>query len=157
MTVDVLIETVLKQIWESFYAPKTREFCRDKRALMKAIARYGYHCEQRGWNVDPSFIAFEIGLVIEKSAKHKANIEYLPVYLDAALTRAIGQKAEELKAAAMMTNSTAARIIRNTTVVQAVREPTSVEVLSMLYKSLNQPKPKAIKCSQGKLFSNVKG
>lgn len=144
MTVPDLINFVLRDIWKSFYEPRQREFFRDKRHLLKAIAHYGYLCEQRGWNADPSFIACEIIKVLKSAATHKAAIKYLPVYLHEAIRRCVGQRAEEIQSHSRLTSTVTTRVIGQLNQVQAIRQRTPVEELALLYKSLRKRKVKKI-------------
>lgn len=144
MTVETLIAQTLHKIWEEHYMPRTREFHRDKTALTKCIARYGHHCKQRGWHLDAEFIRSEIMSVLTRARKQKAEIKYLPAYLDAALTRSLGQRAEELSAEAKSVGTGCAKILRDVTGVTAIVQPTAVEILSTIYKNEKRRKPKAV-------------
>jgi hypothetical protein len=153
VTVDALIQQVLSTVMKQFYHGRENHFWRDKHALLKCIARYGYACNERGWQIEPGFILAEIGRVLESAAKHKASIEYLPAYLDAALTRAIGQRAEELSEAALHAGKSAPKLVQSGTRVNAVLQPTAVEILSALHGSLKTKRRPQETPKQQMLFS----
>lgn len=150
MTVPDLITSVLSQIRNGFYAERTRDFMRDERQLTKAIARWGYECEQRGWDFTPDFIANELRQLLIKIKQTDADIGYMPVYLEGAVTRSIRMRAEELSAAAKARRTPAklAQKIVNGVKVGDVREPTTVEVLAKVFTELKRQrraKRKALK------------
>jgi hypothetical protein len=142
MTVPELIDLVLGSISGQFYADHVRSFLRDKRALTKAIARYGYECHQRGWEFDSKHILQAIMRLLQEIKRSDADIDYLPTYLDGAVKRHIGQRAEELSAKAKSVKPKVAQIVRNTQAVQAIREPSATEILAAVYKDLKRYKPK---------------
>ena len=153
MTVDQLIEEVLNSIRNHWYADRIREFKRDERALMRAILRYGYECDQRGWPFDVPFIFGELMTLLKKIRTTDADIKYLPVYLDGAVKRWIGGRAEELSARAktirVQTHRTVAALGR----VEAIHEPTGVEVCAAVFKALRKrPHRPAAKAKQGDLL-----
>lgn len=136
MTLEQLLATVLSQVRADWYGGRDREFFRDRQALLRAIARYGYECKQRGWSPCASFIATEILQVLRSVLKYKADISYLPVYLHESIGRAVRQRAEEIQRAAQETAAIAKRVVDKTDSVEIIREPTTVEILAPLYQSL---------------------
>lgn len=156
MTTEALIEKVLDAVWKDHYTPRDREFHRDKTALIKCIARYGYLCKQRNWHVEPDFILREIMSVLQRARKQKADIKYLPAYLESAITRAVGQRSEEIAEQALNnTNRHLLKVVKEATVVNAVLQPTAVEILSTLYKNiatLKRAKKAKIKHKQPELL-----
>ena len=153
-TVEELIDRVLEYCWKHHYDPREREFHRDKTALMKCVARYGHLCKARGWMIEPQFIAGEIIRVLRKAREKKADIRYLPSYLEGALTRAFGERAEEISAEALTTKRTIATIVKDAekNTVSAVLKPTAVEVLDTLYRNMKKPKVKTEKQVQKDLL-----
>jgi len=140
MTVDQLISEVLTNIRNHFYMDRVREFKRDERALTRAIVRYGHECNQRGWSFDTDFIFRELMKLLLQIRTSKADIKYLPLYLDGAVQRSIGQHAEELSAAAKSLPSQVGRLIKRAETFPIVREPTAVEVCSAVFKALKRRK-----------------
>jgi hypothetical protein len=139
MSVPELINAVLNAIRLVFYRDRIREFKRDERALMKAIARYGYECDRRGWNFKPEDIQTELVNLLNSVWKNRAEIKYLPLYLEGAVDRHIRQRADELNAQAKKLSTVTRRAIGNLE-VKDVREQTTVEVLATLYKDLKRQK-----------------
>ncbi len=157
MTIEALIKQTLDIIWQNHYELREREFHRDKRALLKCISRYGYLCKQRHWHVEPGFILREIMAVLQRTRKAKADIEYLPAYLDVAITKAVGQRSEEIAAEALNnTNRHLVKIVKDTVKITAVLQPTAVEILDTLYKNIAQhkraKKAATVKAKQGELL-----
>ncbi|MGN6385729.1 MAG: hypothetical protein ACTHMT_05760 [Verrucomicrobiota bacterium] len=151
MTIPELITLVLESIRNQFYTGgrncEFSDFLRDKRALTKAISRYGYECHQRGWEFDSKHILGEIMKLLQEIKRSGADIRYLPTYLDGAVKRHIGQRAEELSAKAKSIPRNVAKIVAGTRKVEAVREPSATEILATVYKDLRRfkapnPNPK---------------
>lgn len=138
MTIPELITLVLNAIRNQFYADKVRDFMRDERALTKAISRYGYECHQRGWEFDSKFILRALMDLLNEIKRSSADFRYLPVYLDGAVKRHIGQRAEELSAAAKSTPKNVARLVKGVQTVEAVREASATEILAAVYKDLKR-------------------
>ena len=100
MTIPELLIEVLAALRNQFYADKpVAHWFRDKTALTKAVTRYGYECEQRGWEFDVAFIRQEIMAILQSCKKHDC-ITYLPTYLSEAIGRHVREHAEELSAKA---------------------------------------------------------
>lgn len=157
MTVDELIVEVLNLVRNGFYADRVREFKRDERQLTKAILRYGYECDQRGWNFDARHIFRELAAILQKIRTGAAEIEYLPVYLDGAVRRHIGQRAEELSAKAKSLPVNTAKLVAGLKTVEAVRETSAVEICAAVFKELSrhrrrQTKARAVNVKQGDLL-----
>lgn len=135
--VGTLIANVLDKIKRDFYKDRPdREFNRDRLALMKAVATYGYECNERGWSFETDFIYHDLLELLKKIRIAEADIQYLPVYLAGAVRRRIGQRAEELSARtgnAKAIDAKVAALVKGIKTVEAVREPTAVEVLAEVY------------------------
>jgi hypothetical protein len=135
MTIAELITEVVNAVRNSFYADApVQHFKRDERAIMKAIARYGYECDRRGWRFQVEFIHRE----------SDAEIQYLPVYLEGAVDTHIRTRAEELSAAAKSPGNITQRAIKDVTAVNVV-EKTPVETLALLYGDLRKSHRRAIR------------
>jgi len=145
MTVAELIEDVLRRIQSTdWYHGRIREFARDRRALTKAIARYGYACAERGWHFQPEVILKDLLSVLRDIVEKRAAVDYFPIYLEGAIDKHIRQRAEELSELAKQSKSVEAnarRIMAGQNMVQMV-QPTSVEVLDKLYRDLKRRKVK---------------
>jgi len=139
MTIPDLITDILGCLRNQFYADRIREFMRDERALTKAIARYGYDCAQRGWDFSVLDIKRDLLDLLNQIKRTGSPIKYLPTYLEGAVTRHIGQRAEELQAAARK-NKTPKAV---QTVVSGVKpvvviQPDNTEILSALYRDIKR-------------------
>jgi hypothetical protein len=149
MTVAELIDSVLDAIWRQFdcYRNRVREFHRDRRALMKAIARVGYACEQNGWQLDAVECLKVVMTVLIDIRRHQEDVKYLPVYLDAAIGKHLREKAEEYserekRRGPRQTAALARESVAGLTVVTAVTEKTAMETLSELYVALRRARRK---------------
>lgn len=138
MSVDQLITEVLNSIRQHWYADRVREYKRDERALMKAVLRYGYECNQRGWQFEADFIFTELMTLLKKIRTSGADIGYLPVYLDGAIKRHLGTRAEELSAKAKTIRVQTVKVVAGLHRVEAIHEPTAVEMCSAVFKSLQR-------------------
>jgi hypothetical protein len=141
MTIPSLIDRVLDNIKWSFYGDRRREFLRDRQALLKAIARYGYDCEARGWDLDAELIASELLALLAQVRERRAEIEYLPVYLEGAVDRRIRIRAEELSAEAKRMDNQVKRTLAGV----RVGEPpprSDTETLADVYRQLRTGRPK---------------
>ncbi len=137
MTIPELIANTLEAVRSKFYADRPREFLRDERALTGAISTWGYECNQRGWDFTPQFIFKDIMGVLLDIQRRGADVKYLPVYLQGAVRRHIGQRAEELQAAGRDVRRNVKRIV-NGVEVAVIVEKTNTEVLSALYTDLKR-------------------
>jgi hypothetical protein len=147
MTVAELINQVLDLIFQQFECYqelRVRDFMRDRPALMKAVARLGYTCEQNGWQLDVQECKQVLMAVLQDLKLRQDRINYLPIYLEGAVKRHLGQKAEEYSARQKSrgSNRQTAVIARESldgvTVVTAVKEKTATETLSELYVQLKK-------------------
>lgn len=138
MTVEQLISEVLNNIQNHFYGDRVREFKRDERALMKAVLTYGKECESRGWDFDATFIFRDIIDLLKTIRTSGADIQYLPIYLEGAIKRHIGGRAEELSAEAKKLPPKVANVVAGIRQVEAVREPSTVEVMTKVLSGLNK-------------------
>lgn len=143
MTVPELIDDVLRRIRSTdYYHGRVREFARDQRALMKAISRYGYACNERGWQFAPHDILTDLVGLLREIVNKGADIKYFPLYLESAVDKHIRQRAEELNARAKSNRLPAAlvpKIVNGTAVVKVI-EKSAVEVLDQLYRDLRSRK-----------------
>lgn len=158
MNVSELIDQVLQSIARDFYGLQPghtlsaggegqgevaspsdlRKFMRDRTALMKAVARYGYTCTQRGWSFEVPHILKEVMEVLISMRDKQASIKWLPRYLEGAIDRHIRQRAEELSALAKVKDrQNVTKKVEGLAKVEAIREPSPTEILSTLYKDLN--------------------
>src|SRR5581483_5082747 len=101
MTVPELIANVLDNLRRNFYTDantgyvRVHEFKRDERQLIRAIATYGHECNQRIWQFQADFIYQELMRLLLQIRTSGADIDYLPVYLQGAIRRHSGTRAEE--------------------------------------------------------------
>lgn len=138
MSIDDLITDTLDVIRSQFYADRPREFKRDETALMKAIARWGYECRQRGWHFDAQFIQRQFLELLNDIKRRGAEIKWLPVYLHGAVGRWIGQRAEELQVQARSMGTKVSKIVQGVRTVDAVVEKSDTEILATLYRDLRK-------------------
>ncbi len=142
MTVDQLIAEVLAAIRNHWYADRVREFKRDERALMKAVLRYGHTCHQRGWEFGADFIFAQLMTLLKQIRTNGADIKYLPVYLDGAVTRSLGLRAEELSAQAKNIRTQTLKATMGIKVVEYQKEKTDAEICSAVFKALQRGRKK---------------
>lgn len=135
MTVDELIDAVVARIHKEHYVGTSRLpfFHRDRVALEKSVARYGYECHQRGWEFEPATIWGEMMRILDSMKERTEAIQiWFPLYLESAVDRHIRLRAEELSAE----HKRVANVVKRATAgvqVAAVREPTTVEILAALW------------------------
>ena len=139
MTVAELIDTVLRRIAADFYAGRDQEFFRDQHALTRAIARYGVECQSRGWEFMPQVMQEDLLALLKSIRKNKADIQYLPVYLEGAVDRHIRVRADELRDRSLLGRNLAEKALRKITPMD-IREATPVETLATLYKQMRRVK-----------------
>lgn len=143
MTVSDLILNVLGAIRRRWYAGREAAFHRDKQALTKSIARYGFECTARGWCFEPLFIQRDLEQLLTEIQRSKVEIVYLPVYLEGAVDRHIRLRAEELSSAAKAVSGKVSKIVRGVERVDAVVERRPVEILAALYQDLGRRQRRA--------------
>lgn len=148
MTVPELINDLLRRIRSTdWYHGRDREFKRDERALLKAIARYGYACNERGWAFEPDQILQDLLGLLRQIVNQQADVKYFPIYLEGAVDKHIRVRAEELNARAKQARAVArlaSQMVVDTQVVRVVA-PTAVETLDALYRQLKQPRKRKVK------------
>ena len=147
MTVPELIANVLENVGRNFYTGtsgtfKVCEFKRDERQLIKAIATYGYECNNRGWPFQADFIHHEICALLLKIRTSGVEIEYLPVYLAGAIRRHIGTRAEELNAKAKAMDNRVSSVVNivasGLRPESATRQPSDVEIFASVFKGITK-------------------
>ncbi len=145
MTTADVIERCLAAIRDHFYVGpegelRSRDFARDRTALMKAICRYGKACADRGWEFDEGHVVQAILQLLPQVTRPQH--QWLPLYLEQCIDRHVGQKAEQLneKAKALRTKAEAA-VSRARKVVLpggvVVRPVSTTEQLATLWHDLN--------------------
>jgi hypothetical protein len=145
--VPELISTVLTSIQNQFYIDKPREFLRDQTALMKAIARFGFTCNQNDWQFTAEEILKAIMDLLQTMKARSESIGYLPVYLQGTVDRHLRQKAEEYnerakakRGANFITKNFLSEVKPTEVVI-----PTDTEVLAKLYADLKAKRKAKIK------------
>ena len=137
MTTADLITNVLEEISKRFYGQsRVREFQRDLTALSRAIARYGYECHSRGWELEAVAIQEDLLALLRSMVPNQAKIEYLPIYLEGAVDRHIRLRAEELQAAAVAAESVVKRTMAGVRVGEAPAALSTTAALAALYRDL---------------------
>jgi len=142
MTVADLIDTLSRNIRGQWYADDVRAYKRDERAIMRAIARYGYECHNRGWEFQPHAIQRDILALLQDIKRTGAEVKYLPLYLEGAIARHIGQRSEELQAGAIRAARHIKKIVEGAEKVEVIRELGACETLGMIYRDLKRRRPK---------------
>jgi hypothetical protein len=157
MTIPELIEQVLASIARDFYdldvhstqpinsndsqlSTSLRLYMRDRNALVKAISRYGYACDRRGWEFQVPHILKELMTLLISMREKKAEIHFLPKYLEGAIDRHIGQRAEELSALAHSQPRRQAHKLVDGLQRVVVVEKSPTETLADVYRALKKPK-----------------
>ncbi len=135
MTAPDVILSVLRAIRNQWYADRVREYKRDEPALLKSIVRWGHECASRGWEFDGDAIRRDIMGILHQIQRANAPIQYLPVYLEGAITRSIGQRAEELQAAARSVERNVSKIVAGVKGVEAVRRVGVAEAMAEIYRA----------------------
>lgn len=140
MTLDALISTLLNRIFREHYGPaRGREYLRDQRALTQAIARYGHVCAERGWHFEEAAIFCDISRILDNVRTAKADIKYLPAYLEGAIDRHCRLRAEELSEEAKRLRQPLRKVQSNLpSPVQVVIHQPVVEVLDGLWRDLKR-------------------
>ena len=133
-TVPDLIESVLKSVYEKFYADRPAIFHRDKTHITQAVARYGHECHSRGWSISLSHIERSIAKILEKTKVEE--VKYLPVYLERAVDQHVRERAEELHDIALNVNSVTGRI-KLPRPTNQTRTLSDCEAMSRIYVDLN--------------------
>jgi hypothetical protein len=141
MTVAALIEIILRHIRQDFYGDHDREFFRDRLALTKAIARYGFECNSRHWEFSTEAIRADLLKLLNTMRDKKCDIAYLPTYLEGAVDRHIRFRADELNDLGKDGRNIISKTMDGIKPAD-VREATPVETLGALYKDLKQRRRK---------------
>jgi hypothetical protein len=150
VTVSELIGSVLWRIRCEFYGDdRAREFKRDERALTKAVARWGYECDRRGWDFEPERIHNDVVELLKRIRRSGADIKYLPCYLDGAVRRTIGMRADEMSREQKRLERQVNRAVAGVPVAQVVVEKKACEVLAMVYRNLAARGRKRVRKVQG--------
>ena len=168
------IDRCLQIIQEQFYHDKpVQTFYRDKRNLTKAILRYGFVCDQTGWQFDSFFITRNLIKTLTRiTAK---DVDYIPAFLEACIDNSVRQRADELNEEDKLHRLGIAKarkspgkfvdrrdqsiekvvgrikdsILPDTVVVV---EKSDTEVLAAMYRELSKRKPKKVAAKQMSLF-----
>jgi hypothetical protein len=138
MTVADLIARCMDAIRVQFYASASpRDFPRDSRALTKAIARYGYACNERGWQFEPNVICRDILSILPRIEPPRH--QWLPLYLETCIDRHVGMRAEELSAQAKQQRTVPLLVSKKADSLKpaVIIEKTGTETLDLLYKQLS--------------------
>lgn len=145
------VESLLTRCWHGFYEARPdgrglREFKRDLPKLRMAILRYGKECSDRGWEFDLDHFAHALTGLLNDVLGRADSIGYLPTYLDGAVTRHIGQRAEQLNEKAKVelgmdriVGRVVADVVRVKGRMAAGPRPVSAtEIAAQLYAQLRQ-------------------
>ena len=145
MNLADLIDCLLTRIRREQYPNREREFMRDRNALLKAIARYGYECQQRAWQFEESKIFTEINQLLDTMRGKRDQIQYLPVYLEWAIDRHIRQRADELSDEAKKCGPRIWSLVKQVEEdgKRIVVKATPVETLAALYRDLGKRERRA--------------
>lgn len=138
MTIPEIIDRLLDKLRRDFYKDRYREFKRDERSLVRALVTYGHECNKRAWNFEADFVYQELMKLLVQIRTSEADIQYLPIYLEGAVRRHIGQRADELNAKAKAIAPKIGAIINNLKPVEAIREPSAVEVFSQMFRGIKK-------------------
>jgi hypothetical protein len=138
MTVAELITRCLEAIRVQFYSTASpRDFPRDSRALTKAISRYGYACNERGWQFEPHVICRDILAILPRIEPPRH--QWLPLYLETCIDRHVGMRAEEL--AAKSKNARAVPLLVSKKADEltpaVIIEKSGTEILALLHRELS--------------------
>lgn len=135
-----LVVDVLGALRSQFYCDlPARDYVRDERFLTAALATYGHECRQRGWLFDAGFLKGELLGLLQTFKRHGVEPKWMPVYLQGAIRRHIGTRAEELQAAARNVPKNVTRIVAGVQPVVVV-EKSATELLALLYADVRKMK-----------------
>lgn len=154
MTVDALIAKLLHQIRWVFYTHDERGYHRDERNLSQAIARYGYECHSRGWDLEPEFIHRDLAALLVQVQASFDRRKYLPIYLEAAVDRHIRLRAEELQAEARRVAPKVQKLFASVRSVEC-RRITDTEILATVYRDLRRQTKRRRKNPRSKQLSLI--
>lgn len=150
MTVPELIHNVLGAVRNQFYCDlPERDFARDLRYLEAAVATYAYECQQRGWLFQADFLQKELLGLLHSFKRSGVEVQWMPLYLQNAIRRHIGQRAEELQAAARSVPKAATRIV-NGVKPMVVLEKSDTEVLATLYNDVRRMRRQSLAARKAK-------
>ena len=171
LTVEHLIDTALRacQTFQRYQGDHGKiRFLRERNSLLKAIARFGHICHQRGWDFTAEEILPTIMQVIISVRGREDEIRaWLPRYLECAIDKHVRLKADDYAAKAKARKTIPAlttKVIAGTQRVEAIREPTHMEILAMAYgdkgktiranlkKSKQKPAPAPAQAQQPTFF-----
>lgn len=129
------LTAVLSKLRLKFYEDRWLEFEKDKTALIKAMARYGFECNRRHWQFSVEDIFQAISGVIARITRK--DIDYLPAYLESAIDGYVRSKAEELSDQAKTTNHNCHYVLGGLKPVMVI-EKSGTEQMDKLYKTLSK-------------------
>jgi len=140
MSVPELIATVLQVLCNQWYCDQRRgAFERDERYLIAALATYGKECADRGWHFDAPAIQRELLGLLQSFKRSGVEPHWMPIYLQNAIRRHIGQRAEELHAAARSIPNCTARVVNGVKPVVLI-EKSATELLALMYADVRKLK-----------------
>ena len=145
MTVDELILSVSERIRTDIYgANHQHEFYRDRHMIYRAIGMAGHECLEKEWLLSTDPLHNQLMQLMSNIEAHGVGIRYFPSYFAGAIRKWMGQHAEEWSMQAKRVEPHCAKIVAGINRVDAVRQPTSVEVLDALYRSLKPKRGRAV-------------
>jgi len=140
MTIAELTVNVLGALRNQFYCDRPpRDYLRDEDYLVAALGTYGKECADRGWHFDASAIQAELMTLLLEFKRSGVDIQWMPIYLQNAIRKHVGQRAEELQAAARNLPKVTTKIVHGVQAV-AIVEKTDTEVLAALYQDIRKLK-----------------
>lgn len=133
MSVAELIDQVMHRVRVRFYSDRpVREWVRDRNALLKAVARYGHECTQRGWRFEADELAGRLVALLNR-IERPGGEGWFPKYLEAAVDQHVRERAEEIQAAARRAETITAKALAGLPPVSAVRPPSASEMLGAVW------------------------
>lgn len=144
MTIEDFLTLLNRKIKISFYQDqrgqwrRDRNWMRDQHQLNKALLRYAYECDRRGWEpaVEDIFNDLQdllIGLETQEHDGKGARI-WFPKYLEACVDKRVNLQAEQLNRTKQAPATYTRQIVDGLTVVNEIRTP--VRDMAALYRGI---------------------
>lgn len=137
-TVEDLIEVVMARVKVRFYHGRpAREWARDRNALMKAVMRYGYECDRRGWHFNAEALTVRL-LNLLNDIERPAGEGWFPIYLEQAVDQHVRERAEEIQAAAEKTEAKLAAVLGRLPAPTSQRPPSATQLAAAVFTELKR-------------------
>lgn len=144
MSLEEFLTILNRKIKISFYQDerghwrRDRNWMRDQNQLNKALLRYAYECERRGWQpaVEDIFNDLQDLLIALETQEHdgKGARTWFPKYLEACVDKRVNLQAEKLNRTKEAPRTYTRKIVDGLQVVEEIRTP--VRDMAALYAAI---------------------